>query len=271
MPAPDEKLLALSDLNLAESHREQARWLPPTRIQENEEALYTASGTRFPAGPFNCAVGIGASACDVRVLLDGALKHFASLERGFSVYARSHLDRQLAAACEQAGYRRIGEPPGMVLLERNAPPDLPAGIELRTVSDEAGGRAFAGVQAAAFESLKLPAAVTAKIFSQPTRWLVPHWHVELLLEQERPVAGAMLLFSHGIAGVYWVGTLPDARGRGHAERIMRSLCNRAFDRGARAVVLQASPFGEPIYRRLGYQEITRYPWFLVSKEQARGS
>ncbi len=268
MTYTDDTLLTLSDLNLAESHREHARWLPPTRVQEDEQVLFAASGTRFPAGPFNTAVCVGAPVQDEEAFLDRARGHFASLGRGFSVYTRAHLDRMLAAACERAGYLRVGEPPGMALLERIAPPDLPGGVEIRTVSLTAGATAFIEVSAAAYESLGLPAPVTLKILSRPERWLTPYWHVEVLFEQQRPVAAAMLLFAHGVAGVYWVGTIPDARGRGHAERIMRSLCNRAFDRGAGAVLLQASPFGEPIYRRLGFREITRYPWYLVSAEQA---
>jgi ribosomal protein S18 acetylase RimI-like enzyme len=102
-----------------------------------------------------------------------------------------------------------------------------------------------------------------KVLSHPARWLTPQWHVEVLYQAEQPVSAAMLLFSHGIAGVYWVGTLPSARGRGHAETLMRSISRYAFQHGARAVVLQASPFGEPVYRRMGYREITRYPWYVA--------
>ncbi len=110
----------------------------------------------------------------------------------------------------------------------------------------------------------MPAAVTEKVFSLPERWLLPHLHYEVLYDHDAPIAAAMLLFSHGIAGVYWVGTLPSARGRGHADAIMRRVSNFAFDRGASFVTLKASALGEPVYRRLGYREVTRYPWYVVS-------
>jgi hypothetical protein len=32
--------------------------------------------------------------------------------------------------------------------------------------------------------------------------------------------------------------------------------------GAEAAVLQASVMGEPIYLKMGYREVTRYPWFV---------
>ena len=34
-------------------------------------------------------------------------------------------------------------------------------------------------------------------------------------------------------------------------------------RGARIAALQASVMGEPIYLRMGYRKITRYPWYVV--------
>ena len=58
----------------------------------------------------------------------------------------------------------------------------------------------------------------------------------------------------------WVVTLPEYRGRGLGEACTRLVGNRAFELGARCVVLQASSQGEPIYRRMGYREITRYRW-----------
>ena len=72
------------------------------------------------------------------------------------------------------------------------------------------------------------------------------------------------MFSHGIAGIYWVGTVKAARGRGLAEYCVREVGNAAFARGARKVILQASQFGEPVYKRMGYREFTRYPWFICS-------
>ncbi len=79
--------------------------------------------------------------------------------------------------------------------------------------------------------------------------------------EERPAAAAVAILSDGIAGLYWVATLPEARGRGLGEACTRLAGNRAFELGARCVVLQASKMGEPIYRRMGYREVTRYRWY----------
>jgi predicted GNAT family acetyltransferase len=82
------------------------------------------------------------------------------------------------------------------------------------------------------------------------------------------VGGALALLSHGIGGVYWVGTVPEARKRGIAPLCARAVTHFCFDHGVRSVVLQASKQGEPIYRALGFAEFTRYPWFIGSVGQA---
>ena len=43
-----------------------------------------------------------------------------------------------------------------------------------------------------------------------------------------------------------------------AELVPRPVTNLAFDLGAGFVILQASTMGDPIYRRMGYREISRY-------------
>ena len=60
----------------------------------------------------------------------------------------------------------------------------------------------------------------------------------------------------------WVVTLPEARGRGLGEACTRLAGNRAFELGARCMILQASSHGEPTYLRMGYREITRYRWYV---------
>ena len=96
----------------------------------------------------------------------------------------------------------------------------------------------------------------------PQRILRPHTIVVMGYLDSQPAAAAIAILSNGIAGLYWVATIPDARKRGLAEACTRLVSNRAFELGARCVVLQASEQGNPIYRRMGYREITNYRWYL---------
>ena len=64
--------------------------------------------------------------------------------------------------------------------------------------------------------------------------------------------------SDGVASLQWVGTVPDARGMGLGALVTVESTNLAFDHGVSSVSLQASPMGESVYRRLGYETIFRY-------------
>jgi GNAT superfamily N-acetyltransferase len=58
----------------------------------------------------------------------------------------------------------------------------------------------------------------------------------------------------GDCGVYWVATLPEARGRGLTTRLMRAAVAEGRERGCDISTLQATTLGRPIYERLGYRD-----------------
>lgn len=70
----------------------------------------------------------------------------------------------------------------------------------------------------------------------------------------RPVATSELYVSAGVAGLYFVGTLSGARGRGIARAVALAALRDASEMGYRIGTLQATPAGTPVYRRLGFRE-----------------
>ena len=72
----------------------------------------------------------------------------------------------------------------------------------------------------------------------------------------------MTIVSHGVAGIYWVGSLAEARGRGIGRAITAAATNAGFDLGAELASLQASPMGAPVYRAMGYETIYDYRLLL---------
>lgn len=251
-------LLRLADANLAEANREQARWVPPAQIEETEQRLFVASGTRLPAGPWNSAIALGETCADPAAFVAAARGYFTRRQRGFSLYVRAHLDAELERSCERAGLEHTDDFPCMLLAAPVAEHAAAEHIEVRRAASDADAQAFVAICAAAYESIGMRAATTHKLLSQTRRWLAPPWQARLLFEAGKPVAGALLLLSHGIAGLYWVATEPASRGRGYASAVTRAASNAAFAAGGRAVVLQASKFGESVYRGIGFREISRY-------------
>jgi GNAT superfamily N-acetyltransferase len=252
-------LIELSDLNYAEALRELTR--------RSGGAVHEEDGLLLFAGMHRLPVMVnGAMRTDGRLpaadVVVRAREFFAARRRGYSIVVRAHADADLQEAAGAAGLASLGEPPGMVLERRMPDPTLPPGVTLRRVVTAEDVAAFVDVMVAAWGTYGMPADVAPATLGHREVLIAPHIVSFLALLEGRPVAGAMVIVTHGVAGVYWVGTVPDARGRGLGEVVTRAAGNAGFDLGARIAALQASPMGEPVYRRMGYIEVTRYPYLV---------
>jgi len=73
-----------------------------------------------------------------------------------------------------------------------------------------------------------------------------------------PVATSMLLLSNKIASIDMVATLKEHRGMGIGTAMTLMPLLYARDNGYKIGVLQASQAGEPIYRKIGFEEYCRF-------------
>jgi ribosomal protein S18 acetylase RimI-like enzyme len=191
-------------------------------------------------------------------VIEKAQAFFAEMGRGFSVWTRlAPVDDDLAAAADAAGIGVFADSPQMICRKRLPDRDLPPGVEIRMVTDRAGVADYTDVIGPAYVSLGAPEDVNRSHLSGPAALVAPHVRAAVAYLDGAPVGAALILLSHGIAGVYWVGCLEEARGRGIAEAVTRHVTNLGFDLGAANVQLQASVMGEPIYRRMGYEDLER--------------
>jgi GNAT superfamily N-acetyltransferase len=84
----------------------------------------------------------------------------------------------------------------------------------------------------------------------------PHgFHAYLARHDGAPASCLGIWDWHGDAHVQMVGTVPGARGRGIASRLMRHALADARDRGCTVSRLQATAMGAPVYRGLGYRDL----------------
>ena len=259
----------LADRNLAECARLCALMDRAGEVEIKDDLQLVASRTRFPAGMFNSgqALGPAPDAAQARSWLERALVFYAARGRGFSIYVRGAGDAALADACSALGMTKGGAPPGMLLGAPVPEPALPAGTRIERVADARGLADFGAVAAAGFALQGLPEKITRGLFTDPCRVLSPEVAYYVAYVDDQPASSALCLLSHGIAGLYWIATQPSAQRRGLGSAITRRASNLAFEDGAAGVILQASNHGEPVYRRIGFEEITRYGWFFMTADQ----
>ncbi len=263
----DSDLLRLADLNRTEYWCDGLNWIPGTEVFKYQDDVFINSAVDFPACnvAFNLSVG---PAEDAEGFLSRTKDFFEKRKPAFSLLLRGHDDRTIISRCQELKMPMISNNAGMVLDEPVKGKGLPDGAELRWVEDAHELESFKQVAAEAFHDLGLPPTITEKYFALAGRALSPYTLWAVVYYQGEPASVAMALLSHGIAGIYWVGTTKKARRLGLAEQCTTEVSNASFSLGARKVILQASQFGEPVYRRIGYREITRYPWFICSGKQA---
>jgi len=83
---------------------------------------------------------------------------------------------------------------------------------------------------------------------------------------DKPVSTSSIVYSDGVAGIYNVSTLPEARGRRIGSMITAAPLIDARNRGYKVSILHSSNIGYNVYKRLGYEEICRMVYYVWNPE-----
>lgn len=201
-------------------------------------------------------------------LLERARDFFGARGRGFAVWARAEAeeDRDLVAAVERAGLQKVFTMPEMVLDRRPGPCPAPDGVELRRVVSSEDAEDFWRVAVNAYATNGFPEEVFRFYDRHEGLW-ADDVAAFLALLDGRPASIAMTIVNHDVAGIYWVGTAQDARGRGLGQVLTTAAVEAGLGLGGEIASLQASPLGRPIYERMGFEAIHGYELYLCPAGQ----
>lgn len=242
---------------------------PQARFQDGPEISWLHSG--IPLAEYNGVVRTQLlperSGNDVAALIAATVRSSALTGVGMSWYLTpSTQPADLGGYLQAQGFESSGEAPGMAIDlagHHDATASTPPALQVVRVSDRTLLRQWVDVIVSSFQESE--AVREARYAGQVSLGWEPDIPLQryLALLDGEPVAMSALFFGGGVAGIYEVVTVPQQRKRGLATSVMWATLDGARERGYRIAVLQASPMGEPLYRRLGFQEYCRFSHYFL--------
>lgn len=170
---------------------------------------------------------------------------------------------EVAAAIRTMGFSEHEIDPCMAVdLAAVATVPRPDDCQWMRVMDGEGAAAWTKTFAAGYE-LPLP---VARLFSPLAIELSTAADADgqffALKRGDQIVATSMLFLADGLAGIYGVSVLPDERGQGLGAYVTAQALAEAAALGYRVGVLQSSPPGHSVYRRLGFADVGKVELFV---------
>jgi GNAT superfamily N-acetyltransferase len=158
----------------------------------------------------------------------------------------------------------FGDPEPMpvmaVDIDQLVPTGLPDGYEFR-VAERADAEAWTK---AVVETFGLPKSIAEMLSPHraPRNNEVEQAHFFGVFHGDRVVATSGIYLNGNVAGIYSVGTVPEARGKGLGAHVSAESLRFAAKMGYKVGVLQSSTAGYSVYKRLGFQDLGTVPLFF---------
>jgi GNAT superfamily N-acetyltransferase len=160
-------------------------------------------------------------------------------------------------------YSQGGLPMTVDLDKLNDDISVPPGLTVETVTDEESLRRWIepGLKGFGIEQLSQIATgfelLAGLGFDLPLRLYVGYL-------DGKPVAVSQLFLHAGVAGIYWVATIPEVRGQGIGAMLTLVPLRDACEMGYRIGILQSSAMGESVYRRLGFEPHPHFGIYVLA-------
>ena len=217
--------------------------------------------TDLPIALFNgCIVVQPARAEDV----EESVAWIRSHDVPFGVWIDERLAPLAAAGAERAGLQRRAAPyPAMGMGPIPEAPPAASGVTVRAVT---------GDDLVAYYALQEAGGTPADLARRaipPAFAADPRVRVFVAELDGDPVGNAIAIRTGSVLGVYAVGTLPSARGRGVASAATWACLQAGRSWGCDMAVLQSSAMAMSMYRRMGFQDVVAYAVYTPPPRDGR--
>jgi ribosomal protein S18 acetylase RimI-like enzyme len=163
--------------------------------------------------------------------------------------------RDLGSVLKACGIEHLVDLAGMALdLDGLDRPEVPGGLATREVRTRDDLRDWARVFREGFGLSEGSERGIAELIGAAWEDSGGKWHHYVGTLDETPVGSSSMYLDQGVAGIYFVGTVPSARRRGIGTWMTFLALQDARALGTRWSVLHASPLGRGLYARLGFEE-----------------
>ena len=161
----------------------------------------------------------------------------------------------LGRVLEACGIEHLVDLAGMALdLNELTGPEIPGGLVARDVRTRDDLRAWAQAFRQGFGLPDGTEADIAELIGAAWEASGGKWRHYVGTVDGAPVGSSSMYLDQGVAGIYFVGTVPAARRRGIGTWMTFLALRDARSVGTRWSILHASPVGRGVYARLGFQE-----------------
>jgi ribosomal protein S18 acetylase RimI-like enzyme len=246
----EQAVIAAIEANLAEEMASFGRYLPGAELHEDPEMQWIITNL------FNAVIRTQITTTEIASRLDATLAHFKAqgvTSMGWSV-SPSTRPADLVTQLQARGFKHLEDHLCMaadlqVLHEDNATPE---NLRITRVGDEKMLKTYAHVSQRGFASSENDIQCYYNTYTRVGFGERVPWQHYIGWLDDEPIAVSSLLLHAGVAGIYGVATVPEARRQGAgAAMTLAALCD-ARKRGYRLGILTPSDMGLGVYRRLGF-------------------
>ena len=130
--------------------------------------------------------------------------------------------------------------------------DLPEGIEIKEVSNIDELKIWTDILVKSFEFPEIAVSYKKYFIKAGLKDTDSHYYLGFL--NGKPVSSSVLFDGEGAAGLFYIGTIHEARKQGIAKVMVCYLLSTAKKKGYSLSVLQASEMGYPVYKKIGFKK-----------------